>query len=77
MVRGGAYRITAGGARGGSFTLNNITHLGGRGAVKEATFKLAAGDVLTLVLGKAGGDGGIDGDDWRVGGGGGGGTFVR
>ena len=77
MVRGGAYRITAGGARGGSFTYNNKHRVGGRGAVKNATFKLAAGDVLTLVLGKAAGDGGRGVDGYFVGGGGGGGTFVR
>ena len=76
MVRGGAYRITAGGARGGSLTSDNKNLLGGRGAVKNATFKLVAGDVLTLVLGKAGGDGGVVGG-YYVGGGGGGGTFVR
>lgn len=66
----GAYRIKAGGAKGGKMG----TAGGGRGAVKEATFDLKCGDTLSLVLGKAGGDATAG---TYAGAGGGGGTFVR
>jgi hypothetical protein len=63
----GSYEIVAAGAAGGTNT--DHSHIGGYGAEMIGTFSLTGGDVLAIVVGQEGSDGGEDA-------GGGGGTFV-
>jgi hypothetical protein len=67
----GSYLITAAGAKGGNYLPTGVK--GGRGANKEAIFELQCGVVLTLIVGKSGGDT----SQVYSGAGGGGGTFIR
>ncbi|HEX7373753.1 MAG TPA: IPTL-CTERM sorting domain-containing protein [Steroidobacteraceae bacterium] len=64
----GTYHIVATGAQGGSGSLPSF--VGGRGAQVSGDFALTAGQVLKLVVGQAGTNGGTEN------GGGGGGSFV-
>jgi autotransporter-associated beta strand protein len=68
----GAYDITVYGAQGGSAGPSGI-YLGGFGAEVSGVVELAAGDVLSIVVG---GEGGIGNFGSGHGGGGGGGSFV-
>ena len=67
VVTTGNYIITAVGAEGGTNTDHG--YIGGYGASMEGTFSLTAGQVLEIVVGQSGIDGGNDA-------GGGGGSFV-
>jgi hypothetical protein len=67
----GSYLITAAGAKGGNYLPTGVE--GGRGVIKEAVFEIKCGGVLTLIVGKSGGDT----SELDNGAGGGGATFIR
>lgn len=68
----GTYRIKAAGARGGDGRNGPASTPGGAGAIVQAEFALAAGQVLQIVPGQMG----IASTSADTGGGGGGGSFV-
>ncbi|KAJ7369292.1 hypothetical protein OS493_039994 [Desmophyllum pertusum] len=60
VPRSSRYVIKAWGARGGTHSYNYGdnpgTYYGGKGALKEGTFRLTKGTVLNIVVGQRGGD---------------------
>jgi hypothetical protein len=67
----GTYLITASGAEGGTSTgeSGGTSYAGGLGSMMEGSFQLAAGEILSVLVGQRG-------TDSHCGSGGGGGTFV-
>ena len=67
----GNYTLIAAGAAGGTGSQSTNTFVGGRGVIISTTVALVAGEVIKILVGQMGVNGGTS-----AGGGGGGGTFV-